>query len=147
MQLAGHDPAQLLNEGDRAGHGRGPVGRRCAARPPRPDRARLLFAMTAIVHYTGRGKFLGCQRPRTRAGPGVAELARQAAAAADERGHALGEQAAADPPDWAIDLFGAVPDEPARAAAVDRRSGGGRLYRELTGHDDAEQGIGEPPAR
>ena len=78
-------------------------------------------------------------------GQQLGELARQAAGAADERGQALGEQAAADPPDWAIDLFGDVPDDPHERQQWVDGAAAVASYRELTGHDDPEHAIGEAP--
>ena len=143
MQLAGHDPADLLTraternmEGARsvAGVLHGRLGR-----IEQPDRD--------PEQHHAPGRFWSASVPSP--GPDQqqrGELARQAAVAADERAQALGEQAAADPPDWALDIFGDVPDDPQErqhwidgAAAV-------ASYRELTGHDDAAQAIGEAPA-
>ncbi len=146
MQLAGHDPAELLTraterdmEGARsvAGVLHGRLGRieQDESSSMNSDRCRHR-ARPVLVRERS------CARARAATG----ELARQAAVAADERAQALGEQAAADPPDWALDIFGDVPDDPQErqhwvdgAAAV-------ASYRELTGHDDAEHAIGEAPA-
>jgi len=142
MQLAGHDPTEVLTKATE----RDMEGARSIAGVLHGRLGRI--EQDAARHASdrpGRGGFWAASVPAPGPGEELAELARQAAAAADERTRALGEQTAADPPDWALNLFGDVPDEPHErqhwidgAAAV-------ASYRELTGHDDPEQGIGEAP--
>ena len=102
--------------------------------------------MNTVVHTPADRPVSGLRAfPIPSLASSLAELARQAAAAADERAQALGEQAAADPPDWAIDLFGDVPDDPQERQQWVDGAAAVASYRELTGHDDAEQAIGEAP--
>ena len=65
MQLAGHDPAELLTRAtERDMEGR-PVGRRCAARPPRPDRTRtgpIVVTSTRAWCRTSTGRLLVRER-------------------------------------------------------------------------------------
>ena len=143
MQLAGHDPAHLLTraaerdmEGARsvAGVLHGRLGR-----IDQPDRD--------PEQHTALGRFWSASVPSP--GPDrqqLGELARQAADAADERAQALGEQAAADPPGWALDIFGDVPEDPQQRRHWIDRAAAVASYRELTGHDDPDVAVGEAPA-
>ena len=77
----------------------------------------------------------------------LSELAR----AADARTAELGRAAAADPPAWAIDALGPVPDVdiPDSAAARadwERRAGIVAGYRELRGHTDPVEALDRPPS-
>ena len=144
MQFADHDPAQLLTEAT----GRDMEGARSVAGVLHGRLGRIeqdAARQASDGPGTGRGGFWTASVPAPEPGQQLAELARQAAGAADERGQALGEQAAADPPDWALDLFGDVPDDPAGRQHWIDRTAAVASYRELTGHDDPEQAIGEAP--
>lgn len=72
------------------------------------------------------------------------------AAAADARRDELGAQLAADPPQWAREALGPVPDaagNPAGRAAWEQRAGWAGSYRELVDHtDDADPLGAAPPA-
>ena len=80
----------------------------------------------------------------------LGELAR----AADTRTAELGRAAAVDPPAWALDALGPVPDigeagSPDIAAARgdwERRAGIVAGYRELRGHTDPVEALDRPPA-
>ncbi|SNR29156.1 conjugative relaxase domain-containing protein, TrwC/TraI family [Haloechinothrix alba] len=67
------------------------------------------------------------------------------AAAADQRQRTLGEQVAENPPQWAIEALGPVPDDPSEAGDWVTRAGAVAAHRELTGHDDPAEPIGTPP--
>ncbi|MDT0348133.1 MobF family relaxase [Pseudonocardia charpentierae] len=70
------------------------------------------------------------------------------AEAADSRRRELGERVAADPPQWAREALGLVPDEPIARAEWEQRASWAAAYRELTGHDrDADPLGAAPPAR
>ncbi|MGH3613219.1 MAG: hypothetical protein ACRDRK_11620, partial [Pseudonocardia sp.] len=72
------------------------------------------------------------------------------AAAADSRRDELGAQLATDPPQWAREALGPVPDaagDPAGRAAWESRAGWAGSYRELVDHtDDADPLGAAPPA-
>jgi len=72
------------------------------------------------------------------------------AAAADARREELGAQLAADPPQWAREALGPVPDaatDPNGRAAWEARAGWAGSYRELVDHtDDADPLGAAPPA-
>jgi conjugative relaxase-like TrwC/TraI family protein len=70
----------------------------------------------------------------------LAELA----AAADARAAELGEQTAAQQPQWAIEAFGPVPDGPGRASWT-RRAAVVAAHRELSDHDDPTSPLGAAP--
>lgn len=67
------------------------------------------------------------------------------AAAADARRVELGQQTAADAPDWAVEALGPVPDDPIARAEWEHRAGWAAAHRELVGHDDAADALGDPP--
>ncbi len=67
------------------------------------------------------------------------------ATAADDRAAQLGRNTAEERPAWAVEALGSVPeDEPARQA-WERQAGTVAAYRELRGHDDADDPLGRPP--
>ena len=68
------------------------------------------------------------------------------AQAADERRAELGASLAQDPPQWAREALGPVPDDAADRADWERRAGWAASYRELVGHDDAADALGAAPA-
>jgi conjugative relaxase-like TrwC/TraI family protein len=67
------------------------------------------------------------------------------AAAADERRDDLGAELAKDPPQWAVEAWGAPPEAGQDRAAWERRAGLVASHRELTGHDDDTTALGVPP--
>jgi hypothetical protein len=71
------------------------------------------------------------------------------AEAADTRRHELGAQAALDPPQWALDALGPVPDGEHVVARQDweHRAGWAVSYRELVGHTDADDPLGAAPGK
>ena len=69
------------------------------------------------------------------------------AEAADYRRRELGERVAADPPQWAREALGPVPDNLVERAEWEQRASWAAAYRELTGHDrDADPLGAAPPA-
>ncbi|MGW4476977.1 MobF family relaxase [Nonomuraea sp. NPDC004354] len=78
---------------------------------------------------------------------GVGEQARARAEAMDARVAAIGERAISEPPAWAVERLGPVPDDP-----IDRELWKGRVaqveaYRELYAVDTPSTVIGPPPGR
>ena len=65
--------------------------------------------------------------------------------AADERRRELGARAAEDPPPWAVEVLGPVPDDPIARAEWEHRAGWAAAHRELVGHDDATDPLGSAP--
>ncbi|MGW4829635.1 MobF family relaxase [Amycolatopsis japonica] len=77
--------------------------------------------------------------------PQWATYLRTLADTADQRRRELGNQLADEPPQWAIEAFGPVPDD-----AVERYDWAGKAglvaaHRELTGHEDDETALGSAP--
>lgn len=69
------------------------------------------------------------------------------AEAADDRRPELGERVAIDPPQWAREALGPVPDIPVERAEWEHRASWAAAYRELTDHDrDADPLGAAPPA-
>ncbi len=75
---------------------------------------------------------------------------------AELRRHELGAQVAADAPQWAVEALGPVPEhDPADESGEtltarlewERRAGWAASWRELTGHEDADDALGRAPAR
>jgi len=62
-----------------------------------------------------------------------------------EAADARSEELAEDAPGWAVEAFGPPPDALQERAAWERRAGTVAAHRELTGHDDPERAIGDPP--
>ncbi len=67
------------------------------------------------------------------------------AESADDRRRELGDQLAADPPQWAVEALGPVPEDLAEATEWSRRAGAVAAHRELTGYDDAAEPLGSAP--
>ncbi len=65
----------------------------------------------------------------------------------DDRRHELGQNLAADPPAWALNAIGPVPDETAQAARADwvQRAGTVAAHREATGWTHPEHALGRCP--
>src|SRR6185437_5833962 len=70
------------------------------------------------------------------------------AAAADQRRAELGARLAQDPPQWAREALGAVPDadaNPDGRGRWEQRVGWAESYRELVGDDDPADALGAAP--
>ena len=67
------------------------------------------------------------------------------AAAADARRDQLGQQAADEQPQWAIEALGQVPDDDQQREQWMQRAGAVAAHRELTGHDDPPPPSARPP--
>lgn len=64
----------------------------------------------------------------------------------DERQAVLGSRAVADPPQWALDRLGPVPEDAAERLEWERRAGAVEMYRETYGAPGDQSVIGRPPA-
>ncbi len=84
------------------------------------------------------------ERTRELDGP-VGEYVRQLAEVMDERAVELGERAVQDPPQWAIERLGDVPEDPLARADWERRAGLVMAYREEHGYDVEHDAIGSAP--
>jgi conjugative relaxase-like TrwC/TraI family protein len=69
----------------------------------------------------------------------------QLAHTADARRAELGEQLATEPEQWAIEAFGAPPNDPDELKRWIKQAGIVAAHRELTGHDDQEAALGAAP--
>ena len=146
MQLAGHDPADLLTRAtERDMQGARSVAGVLHGRLGRIEHEQGVHHGDRDVEHRQAG-FWAASVPQPEPGQQLGELAHQAAVAADERAQALGEQAAADPPGWAIGLFGDVPGDAQQRQQWIDGAAAVSAYRELTGHDNPEIPIGEAPA-
>ena len=67
------------------------------------------------------------------------------AAAADRQTAELGRAAADNPPAWAVDALGPVPDDRTERDEWEERAGVVAAYRELHGHDDQAEPLGSAP--
>ena len=67
------------------------------------------------------------------------------AAAADQRAAELGRAAAHEAPEWAVAALGPVPADLVERAAWQERAGVVAAYRELRGHDDQADALGQAP--
>ncbi|MBB5840195.1 MobF family relaxase [Kribbella italica] len=135
VELAGQDPRQVLTDA---------IGRRSL------DGARnLSFVIQDRIKHAGPFDPIGdtyterlphVEDPQWAAY--LADLAREA----DQRTVELGEQVAAEGPQWAVEALGAVPAEgdEARADWV-RRAGQVEAHRDVMGHDDAADPLGAAP--
>lgn len=64
---------------------------------------------------------------------------------ADTRGRTLADQIAADPPQWAVESLGPVPDEPDQRAQWTSHAAVVASHRERAGVDDPAEPLGPPP--
>lgn len=67
------------------------------------------------------------------------------AEAADDRRAELGEQLATDRPQWAVEALGDVPEDPVERLDWEDRAGMAGTVRELLGHDDPGDALGDAP--
>jgi conjugative relaxase-like TrwC/TraI family protein len=65
--------------------------------------------------------------------------------AADSRAEELGEQVAAELPQWAVEAFGRPPVDEAERGDWVRRAGTVAAHREVMGHDGADDALGKAP--
>jgi conjugative relaxase-like TrwC/TraI family protein len=129
VELAGHDPAQVL---EAAVSGRSLEGSRSPAQ---------------VLHHRIRTSLAGQLTPRVES---FADLIPEGltgewgdrlsylAGTADERRHELGQRAVAEPPAWALEALGEVPDDARGRAEWEHRAGWVAAYRELAGYEGAD---------
>jgi hypothetical protein len=141
-ELAGHDPAELLARAvhlrpldDTSGRGRA------------EDIAKVLH--WRVRELAGpdapRAATYADRTPET-GDPGIDRYLRELAALMDQRTASLGDQAATDPPGWALERLGPVPDDPLRRLDWAARAGTAAAYRERYGSTDPRDPIGREPA-
>ena len=140
VELAGHDPAQALADA---------VTRKTLDGST---------SVAQVLHYRLREAYRDQLTPHIdsyadllpRHLPEQAHTAlRGLAEAADARRAELGARLAADPPQWAREALGPVPDttDEAARAGWEQRAGWAGSYRELAEHDDPVDALGAAPAR
>jgi hypothetical protein len=135
-ELAGHEPGQLLGQAAR-GRSLDDAG----------SVAKVLYHRIANRH-TGQLIPTGdtyAERTPTDAPGDFGRYLRASAQAMDTRRGALGEQVAADPPQWALRRLGPVPEEVVERAEWTHRAGLVAAYREQAGYDDDRDAIGPAP--
>jgi conjugative relaxase-like TrwC/TraI family protein len=113
-------------------------------------------SIAAVMHGRVR-RIVGTPEPQTVGGyaartpqiedPDASRLARELAAAMDERVAVLGQRAAMDRPPWALRYLGEVPADPAARAEWTRRAGAAAAYREERGYAHDSEAIGLAPER
>jgi conjugative relaxase-like TrwC/TraI family protein len=134
-ELAGHDPRQVLTAAieERALEDARTLANVLHTRIT--DRLNLDPAGTSYRDWT----------PSTE-DPRWSNYLESLATRADARRDELGDAALAEPPSWALDAFGPVPDEPTERSAWRDRAAAVAAHRELTGHTDDDTPLGAAPA-
>jgi hypothetical protein len=135
-ELAGHDPAQVLQAAVTA---RGLAGARQLSNVlyDRITTNRQLSLDPVGDTYT--------QRAPTADDPGEQRFITALTHAADNRREELGAQTIEQPPQWAVDAFGSPPTDPEGRRSWERKAGIVAAHRELSGHTDPHTPIGLPP--
>jgi hypothetical protein len=133
-ELAGHDPRQVLAD---------------AVTERSLDGARQLthvihHRITGAVSLDPHGDRFADWTPRVE-DPVWQRYLDTLAAAADARRIELGRQAAIESPQWAVEAFGPVPDEPDQRAEWIAKAAAVATHRELVGHDDPADALGPAP--
>ncbi len=136
-ELAGHDPHQVLHDAVTSG-GLGDAR-----------------SLTNVLHHRiiercrdsldPAGDTYAAWTPQV-TDPSWARYLDKLAADADTRRTQLGDQAAADPPRWALEALGPVPAAKSARGEWADRAGMVAAHRELTGHDDPDIALPAPPA-
>ena len=135
-ELAGHDPDQVLT----------------AAITSRDFNGAL--SLPQITYRRIERQLAGCLAPAVAMYADMVPAAtggswrRQLATyaeAADARRRELGAQVAADPPQWAAESLGPVPEQPPARLDWEHRAGTVAAWRELTGHTDPADPLGAAP--
>jgi len=136
-ELAGHDPAQVLADAVTSS----PLEGSKSVAQVLHFRIREALRDQLGPQVAGYADLLPRDIPED-VRPGLEALA----AVADERRAELGAQIATDPPQWAREALGPVPDAADERAAWERRAGMAAGYRELVGHTDDADPLGAAPA-
>jgi hypothetical protein len=141
-ELAGLDPAVLLPQavqlrplGDAPGRG------------PAEDVAKVLHSRVREIagHVAPRAASYTQRTPRA-ADPEIGRFLDGLAGLMDQRIAELGDRAVQDPPPWALDHLGPLPDGVLERQAWAARAGTAATYRERYAHIDAHDAIGREPA-
>jgi hypothetical protein len=135
-ELAGHDPAQVLRDAVEFGS----LDRSASVAQVLHFRIRT----TLDNHLTPRVDSYADLLPHglpDASRPGLEALA----AAADARRADLGAQLADNPPQWAREALGPVPDDQAERGEWERKAGWAGAYRELADHTDDQDALGAAP--
>jgi hypothetical protein len=144
-ELAGHDPAALLTQA---------VGLRSLDADPHRGRASnisktLHSRVREITHDPLPRPASYVERTPPAADPEIGAYLLEVARLRDQRATELGERAAANPPAWAVEHFGPVPEDPQQRADWTHRAGIVAAYRlqyGRTGHIYDQDPIGREPA-
>ncbi|WP_226353758.1 AAA family ATPase [Pseudonocardia sp. ICBG601] len=136
-ELAGHDPAEVLDQAVRAGRNLDDV-----RSPASVLHHRISTALTGQLtpDLTSYADLIPAAVPADRR-----ERLEQLAAAADDRRRDLGAQIADQAPQWAVEALGAVPDDPIDRAEWEHAAGWAGAHREHTGHEAADDALGAAP--
>ncbi|HEX6514909.1 MAG TPA: MobF family relaxase [Nocardioidaceae bacterium] len=136
-ELAGHDPEQLLRQVA--------TERELATAESVADVLRhRIHARVGELPQPQQASWT----ERTVTPPGIiGDYAHELAAAMDARQAKLGEHAATEPPAWAVERLGAVPDDPTERAEWIDRAGRVAAYREMYGVDEQPTALGPAPSR
>lgn len=132
-ELAGHDPNQVLATaiGERTLDGARSIAQVVHRRIL--DRYGDRLAPTATTY---------AQMVPAVASTGWRDQLARGAAAADDRRRELGAQAAVEPPQWAVESLGAVPQDAVAKLDWEHRAGTVAAWRELSGHADPADALG-----
>ncbi|SFW50345.1 MobF family relaxase [Amycolatopsis australiensis] len=133
-ELAGHDPRQVLDDAVTA---RSLSGARQLTNV-------IHHRITGAVSLDPVGDSYADSLPQVE-DPQWAAYLRSLAETADARRNELGAQLAAEPPQWAIEAFGPVPERADERDAWVAKAGTVAAHRELTGHDDPAAALGPAP--
>lgn len=134
VELAGHDPRQVLTDAvvDRTLEG------------SRQLTNVIHHRIASAVDLDPRGTTYREWTPQVE-DPAWQDYLNTLADAADARRDQLGQQAAAQPPQWALEAFGPVPDEAAERSAWEAKAGAVAAHRELVGFEDPAAALGPAP--
>lgn len=135
-EVAGHDPEQVLTE---AVAGRSLSGSYSPA-------GVLQFRITSRTELEPAGDSYAEWVPAVD-DPAWARHLGDLAAAADRRRDDLGADAGEQPPAWAVEALGPVPQDPAEREEWERRAGDVAAHRELMGCADDSVALPGPPKR
>jgi hypothetical protein len=136
VEVAGHDPAAVLRDAVGA---RGFEGAKSAAQVLH-GRITSTLAGEMTPNLATYGDLIPAGLPEA-----TRERLTTLADAADDRRRELGERIAADPPQWAREALGPVPDDAVERAEWESRASWAAAYRELAGRDDDADALGAAP--
>jgi hypothetical protein len=141
-ELAGHDPAALLSRAVRLR----PLDSTCGLGRAE-DVARVLHSrVRELAGPDAPRPATYAERTPPAGDPQIDRYLHELAALMDQRTIDLGERAAADPPGWALEHLGPVPEDPLQRHEWAVRAGTAAAYRERHGRTDPRDAIGREPA-